>query len=115
MHSVAATHVEVSLPPSTPRRQLRRSTRPGDSMLDLRFLARRKTAAAIAILTMALALGANTGALSVVKAFLLTTLGFPESDRVVVILPSRNLPGRGSVVFNDAYPNYLLLRKTQHS
>ena len=84
-------------------------------MLDLRFLARRKALSAIAVLTMALALGANTAALSVLKAFLLSSLAVPESDRVVVIAPERELPGRGSVVFADAYPNYELLRRTQHA
>ena len=84
-------------------------------MLDLRFLARRKALSAIAVLTMALALGANTAALSVLKAFLLSSLAVPESDRLVFISPARELPGRGSVVFNEAYPNYELLRKTQHA
>ena len=84
-------------------------------MLDLRFLARRKALSAIAVLTMALALGANTAALSVLKAFLLSSLAVPESDRVVLIAPERTMPGRGSVVFADAYPNYELLRKTQRA
>src|SRR5678816_1800347 len=84
-------------------------------MLDLRFLARRKALSAIAVLTMALALGANTAALSVLKAFLLSSLAVPESDRVVLIAPERELPGRGSVVFSEAYPNYELLRRTQHA
>ena len=74
-------------------------------MLDLRFLARRKALSVIAVLTMALALGANTAALSVLKAFLLSSLAVPESDRVVLIAPERELPGRGSVVFSEAYPN----------
>ncbi len=84
-------------------------------MLNLRFLARRKALSAIAVLTMALALGANTAALSVLKAFLLSSLAVPESDRVVLIAPERNMPGRGSVVFADAYPNYELLRRTQRA
>jgi putative ABC transport system permease protein len=84
-------------------------------MLDLRFLARRKALSAIAVLTMALALGANTAALSVLKAFLLSSLAVPESDRVVLIAPERNMPGRGSVVFADAYTNYELLRRTQRA
>ena len=84
-------------------------------MLDLRFLARRKALSAVAVLTMALALGANTAALSVLKAFLLSSLAVPESDRVVLIAPERTMPGRGSVVFADAYPNYELLRKTQRA
>src|SRR5215208_5342709 len=84
-------------------------------MLDLRFLARRKALTAIAVLTMALALGANTAALAVLKAFLLSSLALPESDRVLLIAPERDLPGRGTVVFNEAYPNYRLLRETQRS
>jgi len=84
-------------------------------MLDLRFLARRKALSAIAVLTMALALGANTAALSVLKAFLISSLAVPESDRVVLIAPERIMPGRGSVVFADAYPNYELLRRTQRA
>lgn len=80
-----------------------------------RFLARRKAACAVAILTMALALGANTAVFSVVKAFLLSSIGVPEAQRVFLVGPVRDMPGRGSVLFNDAYPNYLLLRSTQHS
>src|SRR6476659_4405062 len=84
-------------------------------MLDLRFLARRKALTAIAVLTMALALGANTAALSVLKAFLLSSLAVPEPDRVVQIIPQRSLPGRGFVDFSDAYPNYEIIRKTQRA
>ena len=84
-------------------------------MLDLRFLARRKALSAIAVFTMALALGANTAVLSVLKAFLLSGLAVPESDRVVLIAPERDLPGRGTVIFNEAYPNYELLRETQRA
>src|SRR5437763_9519492 len=84
-------------------------------MFDVRFLARRKALAAIAVLTIGLALGADTAALSVLDAFLRSSLGFPEPQRVVVIAPERNMPGRGSVVFNDAWLNYQLLRRVQHS
>lgn len=84
-------------------------------MLDLRFFARRKTLAAVAILTMALALGANTAALSVVKAFLISGLGIPEPERLLLISPERELPGRGKVIFNEAYANYDLLERTQQA
>lgn len=84
-------------------------------MIDLRFFARRKALTAIAVLTMGLAIGANTAALSVLKAFLLSSLAVPNADRVVAVQPERNLPGRGAVKFNDAYPNYQLLRQVQHS
>src|SRR5829696_5236027 len=84
-------------------------------MLDLRFLARRKALSVIAVLTMALALGANTAALSVLKAFLLSSLAVPEPDRVVLIAPQRELPGRGTVIFSEAFANYELLRRTQRT
>ena len=80
-----------------------------------RFLMRRKAACAVAVLTMALALGANTAVFSVVKMFLLSSIGIPDPDRVFVVAPVRNLPGRGSVVFSEGYPNYLLLRATQQT
>jgi putative ABC transport system permease protein len=81
----------------------------------LRFLARRKAACAVAVLTMALALGANTAVFSVVRTFLLASIGVPDAQRLFLIAPVRNLPGRGSVVFNEAYPNYELIRNTQHA
>src|SRR5262245_911838 len=84
-------------------------------MLDLRFLARRKMLTAIAVITMGLAIGATTAALSVLKAFLLSSLAVPDADRVVVVQPTRSLPGRGEVPFADAYPNYQLLRQVQRS
>ena len=84
-------------------------------MTTLRFLATRKTLTAIAVLTMALALGANATALAVLKAFLFSSLAVPEAERVVVIAPERDLPGRGTVVFAEAYPNYELLRATQRA
>jgi putative ABC transport system permease protein len=84
-------------------------------MSDLRFLLRRQTLTAVAVVTMALALAANTAALSVIDAFLRSSLGVPEPERLVLITPERDLPGRGTVAFAEAYPNYELLRATQKS
>ena len=81
----------------------------------LRFLARRKGACAVAILTMALALGANTTVFSVVHTFLLASLGVPEPDRLMLITPVRNMPGRGTVVFAEAFPNYQIVRQLQRA
>ena len=86
-----------------------------DLLASLRFLARRKAVTAVAIATMALALGANTVAFSVVRAFLLSGLAVPEPDRLVVIAPERELPGRGMLLFYDAYPNYQLIRQTRRA
>jgi putative ABC transport system permease protein len=82
---------------------------------NLRFLSRRKAVALVAVLTMGFALGANTTAFSVVRAFLFSGFAVPEPDRLVLIAPERELPGQGAVIFNDAYPNYQLLRATQHA
>src|SRR5687768_14371043 len=81
----------------------------------LRFLARRKAACSVAVVTMALALGANTLVFSVTKAFLLSSFALPEPNRLFVIAPVRELPGRGEVVFAEAYANYQRIRETQHS
>ncbi len=81
----------------------------------LRFFARRRAAFAVIVLTMALALGANTAVFSVLKAFLFANLAVPESERIVMVWTTKDLPGRGSVNFNDAYPNYRLLRDTTRS
>ena len=88
-------------------------------LLDLqvasRFFARRRAAFAVIVLTMALALGANTAVFSVLKAFVFADLAVPDSDRIVNVWTTKDLPGRGSVNFNDAYPNYQLLRATTHA
>jgi putative ABC transport system permease protein len=81
----------------------------------LRFMARRKVACAMAVATMALAMGANTAVFSVLEAFLGSSFGLPEPDRVAILAPVRDLPGRADVVFQDAYPNYLFIRDTQRS
>src|SRR5690348_15513070 len=77
----------------------------------LHFLARRRAACGVAILTMTLALSANTTAFSVVHTFLRASLAIPDPDRVVLIAPVRNLPGRGTVVFAEAFPNYETIRR----
>ena len=81
----------------------------------LRFFARRRAAFAVIVLTMALALGANTAVFSVLKSFLFASLAVPEAERVVVVPTTKELPGRGRVDFSDAYPNYQLLRQSIHS
>lgn len=81
----------------------------------LRYLARRKAPAAVALLTMALALGANSMVFSVTNAFMLNSFAVPDPGRLFVLAPVRALPGRGEVVFADAYPNYQRIRQTQRS
>lgn len=83
-----------------------------DVSVAFRFFARRRAATAVIVLTMALALGANTAAFSVLRAFIFSSLGFPEPDRVVNVWTVREIDGRGPVNFLDAYVNVKLMRET---
>jgi hypothetical protein len=82
-----------------------------DLQIALRFFARRKAAFAVIVLTMALALGANTAVFSVLKAFLFANLAVPESERVMVVPATRVVPGQGRLDFSDTYTNYKLLTR----
>src|SRR6185295_9284727 len=68
------------------------------------------TSRALAVLMLAVTIAASTAASAVVHAAVLANLGVPDSDRLLNIEPLRDLPGRGAVVFNESYPNYLRLR-----
>jgi putative ABC transport system permease protein len=81
----------------------------------VRYLMARRMSCVVAVATMALALGANTLVFAISKAFLLASFALPEPDRLFVIAPVRELPGRGDVVFAEAYANYARLREAQRS
>lgn len=86
-----------------------------DLATTLRFFARRRAAVAVIVLTLALAVAANTAVFSVLKAFLFAQLGTPEPERVVLVWTTTELPGRGTVNFSDSYVNYQLLRENTRS
>ena len=65
----------------------------------------------IAIVALALGIGANTAIFSVVEAVLLRPLPYPDSDKLVLLRERMQLFESGSV----AYPNYLDWRAMQRS
>jgi len=80
-----------------------------DARYAVRNLLRRPAFTLIAVVTLALGIGANTAIFSAINALLLKPLPFPELDRVVAIwdkMPSRGVP-HNEVTF----ANYLDLKK----
>ena len=74
-----------------------------------RVLARTPGLTAVAVLSLALGIGANTAIFSVVNGVLLKSLPFPEADRLVALSESSPKTPEMAV----AFPNYLDLRAQQ--
>jgi len=65
-----------------------------DVLYGLRQLARSPGFAAVAIVTLALGIGATTAIFSVVRAVLLRPLPFPDPQRLVLVFDAGDAPGR---------------------
>jgi putative ABC transport system permease protein len=76
-----------------------------DIRYGIRSLMRRPTLTIIAIITLAIGIGANSAIFSAINALLLKPLPFPELDRVVAIWDK--VPSRGVVHNEVAMANYL--------
>ena len=74
-----------------------------DVRFGLRVLSRSSGFAAIAILTLALGIGANTALFSVVNGVLLNPLPFPNPDQLLAVYARTPAFGRASITF----PNFL--------
>ena len=76
-----------------------------DARFGLRMLRRNPAFAAVAAVTLALGLGANTAMFSVIDAVLLRSLPYSDPDRIVRIIDSN--PTRGFPRFSSSAPNFL--------
>ena len=75
-----------------------------------RVLARNPGFTAIAVLTLALGIGANTAIFSVVNAVLLRPLEFRDPARLVIVAEKSSFP-----VISTSYQNWLDWREQSHS
>jgi putative ABC transport system permease protein len=79
----------------------------------LRMLRKNAGFATVAILTLALGIGANTAIFSVIHGVLLSPLPYNDPDRIVLVLESN--PARGFPQFSVSPPNYMDWKKDSTS
>lgn len=83
-----------------------------DLRFGLRMLVKNSGFTAVAALTLALGIGANTALFSVVYAVLIQPLPYPEADRLVQLQFSLAEPGKPALTFPYcSFPHFELLRQ----
>src|SRR4029079_1446129 len=84
-----------------------------DLRYGLRMLVRNPSFAAVAVMTLALGIGANTAIFSVVNATMLEPLPFPNRDRLVMVWEQNSRGTRERNVVNPG--NFIRWRERAHS
>ena len=84
-----------------------------DLSFGLRMLLARRGFTVVAVLSLALGIGANTTIFSLINASLLGNLPYPDSDRLVVLWTSR--VGQPGVRFSATAANYLAWKEQSRS
>jgi predicted permease len=82
-----------------------------DVRYGLRLLLKNLGFTAIAVLTLALGIGANTALFSVVNGVLLNPLPYPDPERLVAVYSTSDSSGMGSI----SYPNFEDWQRDNHS
>jgi len=82
-----------------------------DLRYGFRMLCKNPSFTAVALLTLALGIGANTAVFSIVNGVLLNSLPFPEPDTLVTLFESKPNFKQGSI----SYPNFLDWQRDNHS
>lgn len=77
----------------------------------IRMLRKNRDFTAVALLTLALGIGANTAVFSIVNGVLLNSLPFPDADKLVVLFESKPNFTEGSI----SYPNFLDWKRDNRS